>query len=68
MKLFGVCLLAERRQINIRIASKAVPLQQRVSPKRSLITLTAIIAGLIIGVMFALFQEFLLPKEKTEGI
>lgn len=61
--------LAKSSQISeIRIAAKAVPPQQRVSPKRSLITLTAIIAGLIIGLMFALFQEFLFPKEKTEGI
>ena len=60
--------LAKSSQISeIRIAAKAVPPQQRISPKRSLITLTALIAGFMVTFFFFLIQDFLLNPTLKEN-
>lgn len=60
--------IAKANEISdLKIATRAVEPQQRISPKRSLITLTALIAGFMVTFFFCLMQEFLLtPTSKEE--
>ena len=58
--------LAKANEISdLKIATKAVEPQQRVWPKRTLITLTAAIAGFLLSVIFCFLQEYLFTTLKS---
>jgi len=60
--------IAKANEISdLKIASRAVEPQQRISPKRTLMTLTAFIAGFLVTFFFCLIQEFLLTPTLKEN-
>jgi uncharacterized protein involved in exopolysaccharide biosynthesis len=60
--------IAKANEISdLKIASRAVEPQQRISPKRTLMTLTAFIAGFLVTFFFCLIQEFLLTPALKEN-
>jgi uncharacterized protein involved in exopolysaccharide biosynthesis len=59
--------IAKANEISdLKIATRAVEPQKRISPKRTLMTLTAFVAGFLVTFFFCLIQEFLLKPAFKE--